>query len=465
MSTTTVADSIAVPMRLAARNADGTWNVYGVPVCCEIGYTLKDGTEFTFSKKWQEKAVEVSRAAAGAGYMGPLKIRHAGDADPPQFAGHFLLQRVEKMEVAGLGKVWGTYADYLGVPDAVYCRMAKGLLPYVSLEAADIDKPEITALALLDRDAPHIPFPLLRVPPPETPAEAFTNLLVDNPCASGPVTLFRHGRNAALLSRFQQMPDEKPGDEKKPDDAGKDSGNGGKGDGENAVEKIVDLVLASPQHRALVKQSVEAMMSNSNGSGGSETTPGAKDDKAGAGPHDVKAAKETSERAAQLAREASEKAVALQAEIDVLKGKETAREKEASLVKEVDATLSRLGSAGYVLGDGARDNLLAKAREIGVGACALYEDTVKKIGTPAPRGDAAAMLSKVAAGSTDDLPEAVHPYIGTAKAERAVKASRQFDALKALGRAKEEEREGFVRLEVEGIEAFQSFAADAASAK
>lgn len=451
-----VAEEVVVPLRASKRNQDGTWNVYGVPVVCEIGYTLKSGAEFTFTRKWQEKAVEASRAEAGAGYLAPLKIRHAGDDEPPEFAGHYVLKSVEEMEVPRLGKVWGTYADYLSVPHHVYCRMARGELPYVSLEAADVDVARIDALALLDRDAPHIPFPLLRVPDPDTPADAFTNLLVDNGGESGPMTLFRHGKRAALLSRFP-MPDDgaKPGDAK-PGEKPKDGGGGGDGKGgEESVEKIVDLVLTSPQHREFVRGLVKELLMSTTPNATPDASGGASPSKPKDGPHDVKAQQEETERALAAANDATAKVASLQAKVDVLEGKDKARETEAALVKEVDATLSRLSTAGYVLGDKARETLLSDAKTFGAAYCKKYEENVRALGTPAPGVIDAALLAASGSGETrKDLPPIVLSYgSNRSQLERAVNANRRFDELRSLGRMREEQRETFVRIEVEGVAA------------
>lgn len=438
MTTTTVAGTVSVPVYRAERNADGTWNVFDVPVFAETKKRMRDGSWFEFTPDWMRAAVARSQADAAKGYLGTLKIRHIGDPQPPEFAGHFLLTRVGEMDLPRLGRVMVARANYLTVPDVVYQRMAKGLLPGVSIEALDVDERLIDAVALLDKDTPHIPFPLFRVPAAEAVPEGFENCSVDNGCESGAVALFKRGNRVALLSRFPMADDPKPDDKPKPKE-----GEGGGGDGGSAVDKIVALVMKSPDLEKAIRAKVEEMISTlGDGKGGGS---------GGDQPHDVKAAKEEAARSAQLAKEASDRVVKLQAEVDALKGAEEVRKTEATIVAEVDATLGRL--ARFHLGDGARDRMIAMGKAGGVAALKLYEDTVKAHGTEAPVGVDPALFTKPSGPAGGDLPAEVLAYQGKGPAvfEKAVAANRNFESLRSMGRMKPEQRGSFIQIEVEGV--------------
>ncbi len=448
----TVLDFIKPPTEYRAEeNPDGTFNVYDVPI---FGETEKEigKRNVAFTRKWLDKAVKTARDRAGStGYLAPLKVWHKEVFVQPMFAGKFLPVKVETMNL-GEGEIDVVFAHYLSVVPEVYHQMAAGRLPYVSIESADYREGIIDACALLDTEAPHMPFPLFRVPHPDVSNEtAFAACFSKGgEDGSAVVSLFSHGNGRAALTRYTKMAD---------DDKTRD-------DDENVAmtdEQIKSLVENEAFQNAIGGIVAKAMKAaNDDGEDDDKKVDAANDDE---GPHDqdddksTKAEKDDDDDD-KSAKAGKDDAVTLdpatQAKIDALEGRLDARDTDDKINAEVDATLGRLSR--FNLGTGARERLVAMAKDRGLDALKTYEETIKTHATEAPPTgiDATALsASRTGDGKTVD---ALQPYVGTDDYAKAVQANKDYDDLRAMGRLQGVEREDHIKFTVQGIEAAHNVA-------
>lgn len=141
----------------ATQNPDGSWNVLDVPV-----FAAHERHGKKVDKAWLEGAVRRAQELRASNYVAPLHVGHHPDGDVER-AGFFLPKRVESRAFAGGQPLPVVVADLLAVPADVYAEIKAGRLPYVSVEVADLNKPEISSLALLQDEAPFFKFPLLTI--------------------------------------------------------------------------------------------------------------------------------------------------------------------------------------------------------------------------------------------------------------------------------------------------------------
>lgn len=146
-------------MYAADQNADGTWNVRGVPVFAE-----HERFGHSFDAAWISNAVSRATELYSDGYLAPLHVGHHPSLKVER-AGWFKPTRVETRAFAGRPPVAVMFADLLSVPANVYSRLRAGGLPYCSVEVLreGFDEPEIKSLALLEHEAPFFAFPLITV--------------------------------------------------------------------------------------------------------------------------------------------------------------------------------------------------------------------------------------------------------------------------------------------------------------
>jgi hypothetical protein len=149
------------PRYRAEQAADGTWTIRDVPVFGEHT-DRRSVPPRSFGADFLRLALQRAQVRASEGYLPPLHLNHHGDADPVAFAGHVQLKRVGLLRHGGC-VIQALFADLVGIPDAVYRRIAAGELPYRSIEIIDLATGEIDSLALLDHEVPYFRFPLLRV--------------------------------------------------------------------------------------------------------------------------------------------------------------------------------------------------------------------------------------------------------------------------------------------------------------
>lgn len=161
----------------ADRNADGTWNVRGVPV-----FASNRLRKVEVTKDWQERAVRKAAARFETnGYVPPLHENHHGDGSHVKRLGSWMPRRVVKVksvEVDDAGEPvvrdsWATEADLLNIPEAEYQRIKRGDLPYVSVEAS-LAGEELESLAMLPTQAPAIKLPPLTIGAEEFSAHVVT---------------------------------------------------------------------------------------------------------------------------------------------------------------------------------------------------------------------------------------------------------------------------------------------------
>lgn len=195
----------------ADRNADGTWNVRGVPV-----FASNRLRKVEVTKDWQERAVRKAAARFSLnGYTPPLHENHHGDGATVKRLGAWLPKRVVKIKTVEADEAgepvvresWATEADLLNLPDAEYQRVKRGDLPYVSVEA-NLAAEELESLAMLPTQAPAI-----KLPPVTIGTEEYAANVVAY-AATG-TTARTTMRFAAAMDEIKKPEDEKP--EVKPD--------------------------------------------------------------------------------------------------------------------------------------------------------------------------------------------------------------------------------------------------------
>lgn len=140
----------------SVRNADGTWTVKDVEV-----FASHERFGKKFDRDWLEGTIARHQARRSEGYKPPLHIQHHGSGSEVELAGHFELTGVQAREYAGT-ETEVLLADFTDLPDPVYREMAKGRLPYRSVEILDVDTPEIDSIALLKHDVPYFRFANLK---------------------------------------------------------------------------------------------------------------------------------------------------------------------------------------------------------------------------------------------------------------------------------------------------------------
>lgn len=180
----------------ADQNADGTWNIRGVPVFAE-----HERFGHAFDAAWIAAAVTRAAEQYHAGYVAPLHVGHHPSLRVER-AGYFLLTGSDVRAFgASAEPVAVALADLLSVPAHVYARIRAGELPYCSVEVLreNFDDPEIKSLALLEHEAPYFPFPLITVGDEQPVAERLV--------ASAPVVAcYSAAGGAAAVFRFDGGP-------------------------------------------------------------------------------------------------------------------------------------------------------------------------------------------------------------------------------------------------------------------
>lgn len=431
------------------RNADGSYTVRGVPIFAETEKRL--GTKVVaFEKAWLEEAVANANRRAKNGYLAPLKIRHIGSIPAPTFAGKVWPNAVRRSVVDGEA-VWTVFADYVEVPPGIFGLMVRGELPYVSIEAFNYEERLIDAVALLDADTPHIPFPLFRAMDPGADStaafsKAFTADVnpAEVPGTGTVVASFASGEHRAVLSRFNAMADPDDPKAKKTDDDGegtpagappkKPAAEGGEGGepkgaqaGKASVDGLVTAIFASAEFRQLVAGHVAAMFASlatgeaGDGKNGSETPNGQ--------PAEQPKGKEDG---VTMSKEVAEQLAKFQGEIDGLKSLEAKRKSDQAALDAVDATIARLARFGK--GTEHRQELLAIATGPGgLAALKVYEDAVRAHGTEAPPTPAAFAAAVDPANAPDLAKEVLAYSADRARLATAITCAKDYDQLRAMG--------------------------------
>lgn len=155
----------------AVQNPDGTWNIEDVAIFAEhdIEVVVKgeDGKPVHMKRRigrsWQESALnQAVKRFSNDQFMPPLHVHHHGMGKQTVRAGFFKVKAVRQDSLEGK-TLWTTFADLVNVPPEIYAMIRQGQLPYRSVEILDINKPEISSLALLDDEVPFFRFKLLTI--------------------------------------------------------------------------------------------------------------------------------------------------------------------------------------------------------------------------------------------------------------------------------------------------------------
>lgn len=136
----------------------GRYIVHDVPIFaeCERGSTQ-------FDAAWILAAVKAAREAESESYLPPLHVRHhpnPGEPDTVRAAGMMRVTRAGPLRFRGSYRM-AIFADLIITDPCVAEDVAKGRLPWRSVEIFDVAKPAIGSLALLDHEAPFLELPLL----------------------------------------------------------------------------------------------------------------------------------------------------------------------------------------------------------------------------------------------------------------------------------------------------------------
>lgn len=443
----------------ATKNPDGTWNIYDVPVFPEHERTFQFMDRSTgetrqrhvkVDRAYLDDCVAKSRRSYAEGYASPLHIGHhdpTGDPSAPQPvpAGKVTFTRVGPITYQGQ-RLMCMFADLLEVPEHIYQEIKAGSLPWRSVEIIKFENRQVDSLALLTTQPPFFELPLLSVHE-ETPTEFAEVYRAD----AGLVRAMRASAHGAMVLCYFA-----DGDEKKPDDKDRE---GDKGDarpgeqGDGAPTEGAPAAGAQPHadpatHAAglggqpnptnppadagagmevnMSKEILTALQSIANGQAqilqhlqAATPAPAAKPT-GNAGAVDVAA-----QAAKAIEAQYSTKLVEMQAKIDTLTAKDTARDAETKLLADVRATIKDL--AAYNLGADPETRLLAMAKEHGAGSLKTYAEAIKRHGVPEPPKDLATQLALDGAG----LPKEVLAYQakgGPEAVSRALQASKLYDA-------------------------------------
>lgn len=190
----------------ADQNADGTWNVRGVPIFAE-----HERFGHPFDAAWIAGAVARASEQYSGGYLPPLHVGHHPSLKVER-AGWFLLVGSEVRTFAGRDEqVSVAIADLLSVPAAQYERIRRGELPYCSVEVLreNFDDPEIKSLALLEHEAPFFPFPLITVGDEHAQAErlvASSPVVACYSAVGGSAAVFRFDGGSPVATKTKTPP-------------------------------------------------------------------------------------------------------------------------------------------------------------------------------------------------------------------------------------------------------------------
>lgn len=231
--TATVRDDLKVGGHYTAvDNGDGTYNILDVCVFTEIPAGVKRNKD-PIGRDWQEAALMQSKAREANGHLPPVHIYHSDEvAVKPVYAGKMRLKAVRQTTYEG-SKLWGTFADILGMPADVFEKIRKGFLSYRSVEIHNWAKPEIDSLALMDTDVPFFRMPMLTVGRVlQKDAEMFTDKSRPSwACRSdkikqGGLVLFRFAERGDMPDKEDEEDDKDPALNAKPEDAKETSDEG-----------------------------------------------------------------------------------------------------------------------------------------------------------------------------------------------------------------------------------------------
>ncbi|MCH7687712.1 MAG: hypothetical protein IH899_13680 [Planctomycetes bacterium] len=144
------------------QNADGTWDIYDIPIIANRPVPLMSGEMFDITKEWEEIAVSKALLKWHRDkYAPPLRIRHERGFETRP-TGKLLLKEVRIGMFEG-EEAFVTFADFVAVPNDIYERIKRGELSYLSAEMNDISNHEINAVALLPDEEPFFRWAMINI--------------------------------------------------------------------------------------------------------------------------------------------------------------------------------------------------------------------------------------------------------------------------------------------------------------
>lgn len=173
----------------ASKNADGTWNIFDVPIYAanvrdfglmpaidkKTGEIVPEQMIVAHDAEWLGSAIATAQLDyEERGYRAPLHIHHHGKGEKVEEAGEIMPRYVKKTLYEG--KLLDTlFADLHNVPNAAYEMIKARRLRYRSVECpmSMKDRPEIKSLALLPHQPPHFKLPPLVVDEAQTLVGAY----------------------------------------------------------------------------------------------------------------------------------------------------------------------------------------------------------------------------------------------------------------------------------------------------
>lgn len=142
-------------------NADGTFNFHNLPIVGELAKGARpDYPELAIDREWLEQALAALSAAAKDEYLPPLNVNHHGQEKPVERIGFVRAREVRKIRYRG-AEMYALFADLERVGLAAALEIAKGNLPYCSIEGPVKGPGDVKSLAMLTDKPPQFGFPII----------------------------------------------------------------------------------------------------------------------------------------------------------------------------------------------------------------------------------------------------------------------------------------------------------------
>jgi hypothetical protein len=232
----------------AAHNADGTWDLYEVPVLSVLPKGAKVTVSFDVGRAWLDRTLRRHQTMFEKGQrMHPLHLLHHKPGAQCRFAGFFLPKRVSAFDCNGRS-VDTLFADFVRIPADVFAEIEAGKWPYVSAEVDDWNDNLLMSVSLLNTTPNFFEYPLLTVGDKleQVPQESRGDLIAtrfdaegDGP-ALGMLSLRRHART--LFAYGGKEDDKKAG-------PGKPEGNAIGSDGQKEEVDGVKEEKTTPEQK------------------------------------------------------------------------------------------------------------------------------------------------------------------------------------------------------------------------
>lgn len=140
-------------------NGDGTWNILDVPIMGEM-FEGEKGVPFDLGTTWHEAALRKAEEREEGGHWGSVHVNHHERGLRTERAGYLRLRRVGTLAYEGR-EMSCLYADLIRVPRRIFDLIDRGELPYMSVEVASWEEPEIASLAIMPDETPFFRLPML----------------------------------------------------------------------------------------------------------------------------------------------------------------------------------------------------------------------------------------------------------------------------------------------------------------